>query len=120
MNRDLLKWLGAGWMVVAMAACSTSEPDAFPNDPMRVLKTKSSVPMPDEAMAQRSGQSLEKLKRGHSVFMIKCTECHEPRIAVETADPSWLLTMHGMSWNAGIDEADEEALIGYLQVAAGE
>jgi mono/diheme cytochrome c family protein len=105
-------------MMAVIAGCSSSEPDALPNDPMRVLKTKMVAPIPDAAMAERSGQSQDHLGRGYSVFMAKCIECHEPRIAVKTTDPSWLLTMHGMSWNAGIDAVDEEALVDYLRAAA--
>lgn len=115
-----MKWCYTGLMVVLVAACTPGEPDALPNDPMRVLKTKTAVPVPDEAMAERSGQSLKELERGHQVFMAKCIECHEPRIAVKTSDPSWHPTMRGMSWNAGVGSADEKALIAYLGAAAEE
>lgn len=114
-----MKRLAMIW-VVAVAGCTTSEPDAFPNDPMRVLKTKHTAPVPTEKMAEQSGESQDHLDRGREIFMVKCTECHAPRVAVNTEDPSWHPTMRGMAWNADLNKADEQALIDYLRAAAKE
>jgi cytochrome c2 len=103
-----------------VAGCVSDEYDALPNDPMRVLKTEFVAPAPSEAMAQQSGKSLKELERGHAVFGSRCLECHEPRIPVDPTDPSWHMTMRGMSWNAGLDSADEAALIDYMRAAAKE
>ena len=103
-----------------LAGCTSNEPDAFPNDPMRVLKTKHSAPVPTGKMADQSGQTQQHLDRGREVFTAKCTECHAPRIAVDAEDPSWHPTMRGMAWNADLSAADEGALIDYLRAAAKE
>lgn len=115
MNRYLPVLLAA-----ILSGCSTDEPDALPNDPMRVLKTKHTAPVPNETMVERSGRSQEHLVRGREVFVAKCTECHAPRIAVSPEDPSWHPTMRGMAWNADLSAADEGALIDYLRAAAKE
>ncbi|BCX46692.1 hypothetical protein HAHE_06000 [Haloferula helveola] len=116
----MIKPIGILLGILLLAGCASDEHDAMPDDPMRVLKTRSDVPPPTQEMASRSGHSLEHLRRGHSVFMVNCTRCHEPRIAVETGEPSWHPTMRGMSWNAGLKPADETALIDYVRAAARE
>lgn len=107
-------------LMLFFVGCTPGEPDAFPDDPMRVLKTKVAAPVPDEMMAERSGKPLSELGRGYAVFTSKCVECHEPRIAVDLGDPTWHPTMRGMSWNAGLEAGDEQALIDYLRAAAEE
>jgi cytochrome c5 len=110
---------GVLWLLI-LAGCTSGDPDALPNDPMRVLKTKHTAPVPTGKMADQSGQSQQHLDRGREVFVAKCTECHEPRIAVSPEDPSWHPTMRGMAWNADLSAADERALIDYLRAAAKE
>lgn len=115
-----MRWSSLLLMMIALAGCQSGEPDALPNDPMRVLRTKAAAPLPSAGMSERSGQSSEQLGKGYAVFMTKCLECHEARIAVDPGDPSWHPTMRGMSWNAGLDAASEEALIDYLEAASKE
>jgi mono/diheme cytochrome c family protein len=105
--------LGVGFL----AGCSSEPPDAMPDDAMRVLKTSPEVPVPTAAMAQRSGTSLNQLGEGHSLFLRKCSECHEPRVPENPGDPSWHPTMRGMAWNAGLTESEEGAMIAYLRAA---
>jgi len=102
-----------------LMGCAADDHDAMPDDPMRVLKTSADFPVPDRAMAERSGTSLAQLRRGHEVFVSTCFECHEPRIPVDPGEPDWHPIMRGMSWNAGLEPADEAALIDYARGAAG-
>lgn len=77
------------------------------------------APLPDAAMATRSGIPAATLQRGHAVYVTHCIRCHE---AVQPADVSredWHVVVPGMSWNAGISAADEAALSAYIQAAAG-
>lgn len=105
-------------MAGLVAACTTAPPDAMPDDAMRVLKTKATVPSPDQAMATRSGTPLDQLGRGYTVFLRKCSECHEPRVPVNPHDPSWHPIVVGMAWNAGLGLDEQEAVEAYMKAAA--
>lgn len=115
-----MKRTGLAFAAFGLVACSSTEVDELPDDPMRELKTSTGFPVPDQALADRSGQALGRLEKGYEIFVTKCTECHEPRIAIHSGNPHWYATMHGMAWNASLDEADEEVLLAYLKAAANE
>lgn len=106
-------------LVAVVSACAPTQPDAMPDDAMRVLKTSGVVPKPDAAMAAGSGESLAQLGNGYSIFLRKCSECHEPRVPQKPSDPSWHPTMVGMSWNAGLTTGEQGALVAYLRAAGG-
>ena len=48
----------------------------------------------------------------------KCLECHEARVPENPSDPNWHPTMVGMSWNAGLSDSEQSAMIAYLAAAA--
>lgn len=74
-------------------------------------------PLPTMAMATSSGKPLERIQRGHAVFMLHCTECHEAMMPDDVTRSDWHIVVPGMAWNAGISEADEAALLDYLLAA---
>ncbi len=77
-----------------------------------------SAPLPDAAMAARSGASPAILQRGHAVYLAHCSRCHESVRPADVSREDWHVVVPGMSWNAGISEADEQALGAYILAAA--
>ncbi len=78
---------------------------------------KNQMPVPDAAMAARSGDSLEILQQGHAVYIIQCGRCHEPMMPSEVSSADWHIVVPGMAWNAGISKADENAVLKYIMAA---
>lgn len=75
------------------------------------------APIPDATMASRSGVKYETLQRGHAVYLAHCGRCHEPILPVDVSKDDWHVVVPGMSWNAGISQADEDALAAYILAA---
>ncbi len=77
------------------------------------------APLPDAAMASRSGTQEATLKRGHAVYLAHCGRCHEHIMPKDVSRKDWHVVVPGMAWNAGISAADEEALTAYILAAKG-
>lgn len=75
------------------------------------------APVPDSMMAIRNKTSLATLERGHGVYMRKCGECHTHLLPDEITSEDWHVVVPGMAWNAGIEPAEEKALLKYLIAA---
>lgn len=75
------------------------------------------APIPDAAMAARSGEKVAKLQRGHAVYLAHCGRCHEHVLPKDVSKDDWHVVAPGMAWNAGISAADEKALTAYLLAA---
>lgn len=75
------------------------------------------VPVPTSAMAAKSGDNLAVLQKGYGVYMAQCSRCHEPKMPSEISKADWHIVTPGMAWNAGISEADEEAVLKYILAA---
>ncbi|MEY3395068.1 MAG: hypothetical protein RL346_1304 [Verrucomicrobiota bacterium] len=78
---------------------------------------KSRIPVPDQLMADRSGQNLTVLQRGHAVYMSHCSRCHEPMMPSMVSGEDWHTVVPGMAWNAGISRSDEQAVLKYILAA---
>lgn len=78
---------------------------------------KPSVPVPNAAMAERSGEDVAILNKGHAVYTTHCARCHEPMMPSEVSSEDWHVVVPGMAWNAGISEADEDAVLKYILAA---
>ena len=76
-----------------------------------------SAPIPDAPMASRSGAKYETLQRGHAVYLAHCGRCHQLILPDDVSKDDWHVVVPGMSWNAGISEADESALTAYILAA---
>lgn len=70
-------------------------------------------------MAARSGVSQGILQKGHAVYLAQCGRCHEHILPRDVSKADWHVVVPGMSWNAGISEADEDALTAYILAAKG-
>lgn len=75
------------------------------------------APVPDAAMATRSGVKEEALQRGHTVYLSQCGRCHEHIMPADVTRADWHVVVPGMAWNAGISAADEKALTAYILAA---
>jgi hypothetical protein len=75
------------------------------------------IPVPDAAMAAKSGHELLTLQKGYGVYMAQCSRCHEPMMPSEISNADWHIVTPGMAWNAGISEADEAAVLKYILAA---
>ena len=75
------------------------------------------IPVPDAAMASKSGEQLATLQKGYGVYMAQCSRCHEPMMPSKVSDEDWHVVTPGMAWNAGISEADEAAVLKYILAA---
>ena len=75
------------------------------------------IPVPDAAMAAKSGDKLPILQKGYGVYMAQCSRCHEPMMPSKVSQEDWHIVTPGMAWNAGISEADEAAVLKYILAA---
>lgn len=74
----------------------------------------SEVPNPNAAMAAKSGTSMERLQRGHVVYMLKCGECHDYMLPQNLDIEDWQDAVPKMIRHAGLGEADERAVLEYV------
>jgi cytochrome c5 len=95
-----MKWVSSFLPCLLLAACAPA-----------------TAPIPDAAMALRSGEKYETLQRGHSVYLAHCGRCHEPILPDDVSKADWHVVVPGMSWNAGISADDEAALTAYILAA---
>ena len=74
----------------------------------------SEVPNPSSEMAAKSGKSLNRLQRGHEVYMLKCGECHEYMLPKEVDIMDWEDALPKMIGHAGLGSSDEQAVLDYV------
>lgn len=72
------------------------------------------VPNPTAEMAKKSGQSLSEIQRGHVVYMLKCGECHKYQLPEDLDVDEWQDTVPKMIKHAGLEPADEKAVLAYV------
>ena len=72
------------------------------------------VPNPNLAMAKKSGKSLSQLQRGHEVYMLKCGECHVYQLPQNLDVDEWQEAIPKMIKHAGLETADERAVLDYV------
>ncbi|MFN6017419.1 MAG: hypothetical protein ACK49N_07560 [Verrucomicrobiota bacterium] len=100
-RRWLIKWSAAG-LVLATSACMSL--------------SKSASPAMEE-MSKISGVPVERLQRGHGIYLTQCGQCHELVKPESLKVADWRLVMPGMCWNAGLTRADEALLLEYVLAA---
>ena len=96
-----MKW-GAAGLVFATSAC------------LSLSKSASSAM---EEMSKISGVPIDRLQRGHGVYLTQCGQCHELVKPESLKVADWRLVMPGMCWNAGLTRADESLLLEYVLAA---
>ncbi len=68
-------------------------------------------------MAKASGQPLDTLGQGYSLFQVHCAQCHELKMPKDMRVKEWHMIVPGMAWNAGLKKEDENAVMVYLVAA---
>jgi hypothetical protein len=68
-------------------------------------------------MSKISGVPVERLQRGHGIYLTQCGQCHELVKPGDLKVADWRLVMPGMCWNAGLTRADEVLLLEYVLAA---
>ncbi|MBK1818436.1 hypothetical protein JIN84_22650 [Luteolibacter yonseiensis] len=72
------------------------------------------VPNPNPAMAKKSGKPLSQLQRGHETYMLRCGECHRYMLPQNLDVDEWQDAMPKMIKHAGLESADEKAVLDYV------
>ena len=72
------------------------------------------VPNPSASMASKSGKPIGQLQRGHEIYMLKCGECHVYQLPQNLDVDEWQEAMPKMIRHAGLDSADEKAVLAYV------
>ncbi len=72
------------------------------------------VPNPTPQMAKMSGKPLAEIQRGHVVYMLKCGECHRYELPEDLDVDEWQDTVPKMIAHAGLEPADEQAVLAYV------
>lgn len=78
------------------------------------------VPNPTPEMAKNSGKSLQQIQRGHVVYMLKCGECHTYQLPQDLDVDEWEYTVPKMIKHAGLESADEQAVLAYVVAVKAE
>ncbi len=101
-----------------LAACGGTAPSAVMGDLSQgddpAVGGIAEVPNPTAQMAKNSGMSLAQIQRGHVVFMLKCGECHKYELPENLDVDEWEDTMPTMIKHAGLESADEKAVLDYV------
>jgi hypothetical protein len=74
----------------------------------------SEVPNPSPEMAKASGTPLDQLQHGHSTYMLQCGQCHNYMIPKDLFEDEWEDAMPKMIRHAGLQSADEKAVLSYV------
>ena len=72
------------------------------------------MPNPSASMAAKSGKPIGQLQRGHEIYMLKCGECHVYQLPQNLDVDEWQEAMPKMIRHAGLDSADEKAVLAYV------
>ncbi|MGJ8633748.1 MAG: hypothetical protein ACSHX7_07505 [Luteolibacter sp.] len=86
----------------------------LPQDDEGAVGGISEVPNPSPEMARLSGTPLERLQRGHVVYMLKCGECHGYQLPEKVDIMDWEDAMPEMIKHAGLGSSDEKAVLDYV------
>ena len=74
----------------------------------------SEVPNPSPEMAQKSSVSLDKLQQGHSVYMLRCAECHQYPLPNQLEEAEFIDTIPDMVRHSGISKTEGDAVLAYI------
>jgi mono/diheme cytochrome c family protein len=111
--RTWISWLG----VLLLAGCAAGMPDKNGNIGAGEEPKEggiSEVPNPTPAMAAKSHQPLDKLKRGHVAYMLNCGQCHGYMLPAAIDTSKWQQVMPKMIGHAGLEPEDEKAVLAYV------
>lgn len=106
--------LGTFWMVACGGAGSAPTLGDMDTGSDPAEGGIAEVPNPNGSMAKKSGKSLGQLQRGHEIYMLRCGECHRYQLPQNLDVDEWEDTMPKMIKHAGLESADEKAVLDYV------
>ena len=112
--REVVTVLGICGLVSCGGSASSAVMGDLPQGDDPAVGGISEVPNPTAAMASKSGKSLPQIQRGHVVYMLKCGECHKYQLPEDLDVDEWQETMPKMIKHAGLEAADEQAVLDYV------
>lgn len=115
------KMMICGWIGLGLASCAGGGGGASSGS-MGDLQAGdepaeggiSDVPNPSPEMAAKSGLPLQRLQRGHEVYMLKCGECHTYMLPQNVDLEDWQDALPKMIRHAGLGDAEEKAVLDYV------
>jgi cytochrome c5 len=72
------------------------------------------IPAPSVIDANRSGVALERLDRGRTVYLDKCTRCHTPIAPRDYSSGDWPGHVDEMTDRSKISHEEKELILAYL------
>lgn len=72
------------------------------------------MPHPTAGDATRAGTTLEALEKGRSLYVARCSGCHQPVPPGDVAPTAWPSEVREMSERAHLDGREEDLIIEYL------
>lgn len=106
--------LCAGWLVSCAGVGKAPDLGDIPAGDEPAEGGIAEVPNPSAAMAKKSGKPLGEIQRGHEVYMLKCGECHRYQLPQNLDVDEWQETVPKMIRHAGLEPADEKAVLAYV------
>ena len=110
-------WLLALALSGGIVSCTLTNPDMgnMAADNGRETGGISEVPSPSKEMAAKSKTPLKTLQRGHEVYMLNCGQCHQYKLPEKIDIEDWEDAMPKMIGHAGLEHADETAVLAYVK-----
>lgn len=99
-----------GILLAGCAASSTGDIPEGENEQGGI----SEVPNPSPEMAKKSGHSLDKLQRGHVVYMLYCAQCHTYPLPEDLDAAEFTDTVPKMINHAGLSSSDGSDVLAYI------
>jgi len=103
-----------GFFGLLLASCASSPTGDLPPGTENETGGISEVPNPSSQMAKRSGTSLEKLERGHAVYMLNCAQCHSYPLPEDLDAAEFTDTVPKMVKHAGLGQEEGSAVLAYI------
>jgi hypothetical protein len=97
-----------------LTSCASSPTGDLPPGTEHETGGISEVPNPSPAMAKRSGTSMEKLERGHAVYMLNCAQCHSYPLPEDLDEAEFTDTVPKMVKHAGLGQDEGSAVLAYI------
>jgi hypothetical protein len=107
-------FLSCGLLALFLASCASSPTGDLPPGTENETGGISEVPNPNPSMAKRSGTSMEKLERGHAVYMLNCAQCHAYPLPEDLDAAEFTDTVPKMVKHAGLGQEEGSAVLAYI------
>jgi len=101
-------------LCLLLASCASSPSGDIAASGEQEVGGISEVPNPSPEMAKKSGTSMDKLQRGHAVYMLNCAQCHAYPLPEDLDDAEFTETVPKMVKHAGLESEEGSAVLSYI------